>query len=201
MEPIERELWDSPARIHILGYLSHANDLGFDTDDPDIIRRAITAGTAQYERELSREASTSGLHESAVYYMATGDLVKIGTSINVVARLGAVGAERLLAMEPGDTKLESERHREFAATRNHGEWFRRSPELDAHIEQVRGRFLTITGLTVEEWFARHSPRPRRHTSWGSRPTPSPGGRDAEESPPPAELESAAPTSPTGRSSR
>jgi hypothetical protein len=73
-----------------------------------------------------------------VYYLRVGDQVKIGFSSDVRRRLRAYppGSE-LLAVEPGDKKLERRRHNEFfewlAAGR---EWFEPSAELLKHIQDV-----------------------------------------------------------------
>jgi hypothetical protein len=73
-----------------------------------------------------------------VYYLRVGDQIKIGFSSNVQRRLRAYppGSE-LLAVEPGDKKLERKRHNEFfewlAAGR---EWFEPSEELLQHTRDL-----------------------------------------------------------------
>ena len=74
---------------------------------------------------------------SVVYYMRIGNRVKIGTSTNLRDRLEAINPEELLALEAGDARLERRRHRQFAALRTHGEWFRLEGALRDHIEALR----------------------------------------------------------------
>lgn len=70
-----------------------------------------------------------------VYFAERGGLVKIGCSSNVLLRVSGLQA-RLLAIEPGGFARERELHGLFAAERHGGEWFRRSPALQAHIESL-----------------------------------------------------------------
>lgn len=78
------------------------------------------------------------LSQGWVYYLRVGDQIKIGFSTDVRRRLRSYppGSE-LLALEPGDKKLERRRHNEFfewlAAGR---EWFEPSDELLKHIQDV-----------------------------------------------------------------
>jgi hypothetical protein len=69
-----------------------------------------------------------------VYYLAYRDRVKIGTTANPRQRFAAIRHDDLLALERGDRGVERRRHEQFADLRWAGsEWFRRSPQLDAHI--------------------------------------------------------------------
>lgn len=85
---------------------------------------------------------------NVVYYIGVkGDgHVKIGTTKNLSSRLSALAGSRpdghlleVLATEPGSYDVEQSRHRQFAATRGHGEWFTVTPELQAHIDQLAAR--------------------------------------------------------------
>lgn len=81
-----------------------------------------------------------------VYFVERENLIKIGTTINLTRRLGAlnsgqtlapgmtVGPVALLGSEPGGRDHERELHARFAADRIEGtEWFRPSPQLRAYI--------------------------------------------------------------------
>ncbi len=72
-----------------------------------------------------------------VYYGAKGDLIKIGYSGQVRARMAHLGCE-LLATEPGGRELERRRHQQFATERvtPRQEWFRPTPTLLAHIRDL-----------------------------------------------------------------
>lgn len=71
---------------------------------------------------------------NVVYYLGYEDRIKIGTTANPRQRFSAIWHDELLALERGDRATERRRHEQFAAERFAGtEWFRRSPELLAHV--------------------------------------------------------------------
>lgn len=74
-----------------------------------------------------------------VYYLRYAERIKIGTSTRPRQRLAAIRHDELLAFELGGRTLEQQRHRQFAALREGGEWFRSAPELLAHVAALRCR--------------------------------------------------------------
>ncbi|WP_417503960.1 GIY-YIG nuclease family protein [Microbacterium sp.] len=72
-----------------------------------------------------------------VYYIRYDDRVKIGTSRRPRQRLASIRHQELLAFERGDRFVEQQRHREFAAIREGGEWFTLTPVLRAHVAALR----------------------------------------------------------------
>jgi hypothetical protein len=72
-----------------------------------------------------------------VYYLRYRQRVKIGTSATPRRRLTAIMHDELLAFEPGDQRLEQQRHREFADLREGGEWFTLTGPLTAHVDAIR----------------------------------------------------------------
>lgn len=72
-----------------------------------------------------------------VYYARYADRVKIGTSARPRQRLSRIRHHELLAFERGDRRLEQQRHREFAAIREGGEWFTLTGALEVHISVLR----------------------------------------------------------------
>lgn len=77
-----------------------------------------------------------------VYYLRRTDgCIKIGYTVSFPRRLsqlkGEHGELQVLATHTGDRACESNKHREFAATRVDGEWFRPTPELWSWILTVR----------------------------------------------------------------
>jgi hypothetical protein len=76
---------------------------------------------------------------SVVYFVRreVDGLVKIGTSINVNRRMSwlanGAGPVTLLGTVPGGFDRENHIHRVFHDSREHGEWFRPTPELLAYI--------------------------------------------------------------------
>lgn len=74
-----------------------------------------------------------------VYYLRYRRRVKIGTSATPRRRTAAIMHDELLAFEPGGRALEQQRHQEFAALREGGEWFTLADPLASHIAIVRER--------------------------------------------------------------
>ena len=76
-----------------------------------------------------------------VYYLQVGQLIKMGYSSNPRERLRQYPPESvLLAIEPGTLAIEKERLRQFSASLLWGnEWFDSTPELEAHIGQMKKR--------------------------------------------------------------
>lgn len=78
---------------------------------------------------------------SGVYFIRSGELVKIGTSTNVHARIAALRNMsslplELLAVAAGSYDEETAVHERFRHLRQHGEWFTATPELLAFIAEV-----------------------------------------------------------------
>ncbi len=77
-----------------------------------------------------------------LYFIRSGQYVKIGVSANPLGRLRQVQTgnpieAELLAVCPGGKDDEAAIHRAFQQHRVSGEWFRATPQLDALIEKVR----------------------------------------------------------------
>jgi len=80
-----------------------------------------------------------------VYFVQGAWLIKIGFASFPVERFASMltGCPiplSLLASTPGGPTLENYLHKRFAADRSHGEWFRRSPDLDAVIASAERQF-------------------------------------------------------------
>lgn len=71
-----------------------------------------------------------------VYYALRGGLIKIGTTQNVGARIRALKADHLMAIEPGSYDIERATHQRFDHLRKQGEWFRPGSDLLDHIEAL-----------------------------------------------------------------
>lgn len=94
------------------------------------VRIRSEPGTAEFEIEVknARSGIVTPKVVSWVYFVRSGDRVKIGVSRNPRSRLGElrIGSSRLLRLSyvtPGDISLERQLHREFGADRVTGEWF------------------------------------------------------------------------------
>lgn len=77
-----------------------------------------------------------------VYFIQSGELVKIGTSRDPrkrfqTLRLGSPAPLRLLACIPGGRPEERALHNRFARCRRHGEWFDATAELLEFIHSLR----------------------------------------------------------------
>lgn len=71
-----------------------------------------------------------------VYIVQHGNRIKIGFSKQVDIRLLAIPHERVLAIIPGDRRLEFALHAKFQSIRSTGEWFEAHPELIAFAENL-----------------------------------------------------------------
>lgn len=72
-----------------------------------------------------------------VYYLRYDRRVKIGTSTQPKRRLSRIRHDELLAFERGGRDVEQRRHREFAETREGGEWFTLDDRLGSHVGALR----------------------------------------------------------------
>ena len=83
------------------------------------------------------DGEVTRLRVDVVYYIRSGDRIKIGTSGNPRGRLAALPYEEVLAFERGDRMLERRRHEQFAAFRMpRSEWFHVHDALLAHVAEV-----------------------------------------------------------------
>ncbi|MGE7204945.1 GIY-YIG nuclease family protein [Sphingomonas sp. NPDC019816] len=109
--------------------------------------KCCTDKLAQIERLRSDEEARSVQPQSAtadrlVYFIGgTDGPVKIGSSANPSARLkevqtGSFRALSILAVCPGGFTQERVYHHRFADDRLHGEWFARTPALEAEIASL-----------------------------------------------------------------
>lgn len=78
---------------------------------------------------------------AGVYFVRSGNLIKIGTSTNVNARLAALRTMsalplELMAVAEGGYTEEGAVHQRFASLRQHGEWFTAAPELLAFVAEI-----------------------------------------------------------------
>lgn len=150
------ELARNPAWREIVAAAWELERLGFKLSDPGMWDRAVACGERDHadhqqwaaQSKARREISA---HDSVVYYMALGHLVKIGTSTNLTERSKALNPQGILAIEFGGYDRESARHKEFAEQHEHGEWFRNEGALAAHIQRLRTDVETATGQPFAEW--------------------------------------------------
>src|SRR5205809_237130 len=94
----------------------------------------------------NRDAVSTLTTPGHIYFIQaeSGGLVKIGWATCPKTRMAHMQAHGplkliLLHSEPGNGKEEKALHRQFAAERDHGEWFAPSPALMAEIQARRGR--------------------------------------------------------------
>jgi hypothetical protein len=88
--------------------------------------------------------TTKVRQQSVVYYVRESpEIIKIGTTINLINRLAAlrVDHDALMATEPGGRGLEQMRHKQFAHV-SLGKWerFRSEPDLLDHIAMLLAHF-------------------------------------------------------------
>lgn len=159
-----RERWMRASivvRQWVNDYMLTMLDLGEPIDDPMLERMLDAAERKERESaardgrepEIVRERIQPFTHAPVVYYMRMDRLVKIGTSSDLRTRVAAVMAQGVMAVEWGDRELERERHNQFVDLHSHLEWFRLASPLVDHIADLRERFETDHGVTVEQWLA------------------------------------------------
>lgn len=104
---------------------------------------------AAQERVEKAEAKRGNREGSVVYYARIGDYIKIGYTTRLRNRLRTLRADQLLAIEPGGSELEAQRHREFAAERIdlRRENFRASQRLLEHV------MATLDAHGLPQWAA------------------------------------------------
>jgi hypothetical protein len=81
----------------------------------------------------------------AVYFIQSGDHIKIGKSNNPWKRFdslqtGSPAPLKMLAIMPGDIETEEELHERFSELSVRGEWFRATSELIRFAAKVRREF-------------------------------------------------------------
>jgi len=97
---------------------------------------------SNYEAEKSAARSSKRpKRPSFVYFIECGDYIKIGYATSVRSRLSNLAIAtpfplKVLATIDGDKHTESTLHTRFADAFHKGEWFRRTPELLAFIDQI-----------------------------------------------------------------
>lgn len=78
----------------------------------------------------------AGMHTPVVYFMRSGELIKIGTSSNLRTRLNTLQPEEYLGCVAGSYPEEKQAHHAWKHLRVRGEWFRATPELLDWIRSV-----------------------------------------------------------------
>lgn len=76
-----------------------------------------------------------------VYFARSGDMMKIGCSIQPVERLKQIAEwvpfkTKLVATQPGAFDLESDLHAYFADSWSHLEWFHVTEKMEAYVSQI-----------------------------------------------------------------
>jgi hypothetical protein len=71
-----------------------------------------------------------------VYIIQHGNRIKIGFTTQPKRRLADLPHDKVLALIPGDRRLEYAFHQKFNSIRTSGEWFEAHPELIAFAENL-----------------------------------------------------------------
>jgi hypothetical protein len=106
-------------------------------DQDDLVRRVREA----HDREFPKGPRHP--EREQVYYVETGDCIKIGYTVNVRQRMGAMRLpiDAVLATEPGGMDLERIRHKQFAhLRRGRLEDFEPAEDLLSHVAMIRDHF-------------------------------------------------------------
>lgn len=104
--------------------------------DAEVIRDLVDKEDAERDERLALRGAMG-----VVYYMRFGNRVKIGFTSDIRTRVLAVPNDEVLAAEPGSYETERERHQQFSGSKIAAfkEWFGLTPDLIAHISEIRDR--------------------------------------------------------------
>jgi hypothetical protein len=96
--------------------------------------RANVKTAFDHASTLPRKASLTDQTVCRMYFIAGAGLIKIGISTNVTARFRAIRNSSPVPVEllghcRGSTATEGLMHSRFSGLRQHGEWFKDTPEL------------------------------------------------------------------------
>ncbi|MCW2785230.1 MAG: hypothetical protein JWP74_1747 [Marmoricola sp.] len=107
--------------------------------DSDPLRRLMAGLDDMDSRRERADKRAAKRGPGVIYYVLVGNLLKIGYSQSLQARLRTYPPSRkLLATEPGTFALESQRHAQFAHLLDSGrEWFRFEGDLVEHVKTIR----------------------------------------------------------------
>lgn len=123
---------DDPVFVKVLFSIGHLKKYGVEITE-DIIRNAVNLHRDTHAKKQLAKPSP----KAVVYYARLGNLVKIGTTVNLRNRMSNINPEELLITESGSTEVERNRHRQFQDLHVHGEWFRYEGALIEHVEELR----------------------------------------------------------------
>lgn len=163
LPPVLADLVDiqDPDLDYIVAAVEELRAAGLNVSDPAVFQVAVALGHKRArtapddtslqpatEARIAMSARVTAIHaylrerepEPVVYYMRTGLLCKIGITRNVAQRVVTLGAEEILAVEPGGRKLERFRHKQFAGLRSTREWFHYEGELIEHVHRLQRNF-------------------------------------------------------------
>lgn len=116
----------------------------FHPDDIARIRRdaASKPPMSQYLKDMYELLPTINSDQGIVYFVQSGEFVKIGHSKKWPARLSGLQTASptpltVLHVIAGSAAKEKALHRKFMRLKAHGEWFRKEAELAAYIEMLK----------------------------------------------------------------
>lgn len=140
---------DEPARDRILIELHRMQLAGVELDDRAVEiasligqyahRKAISNAMVALGDVPRSQKTATELDDRPrwVYYIRRGLLIKIGTTVNLETRFITLRPNEILAIEPGDERVERQRHQQFADLRHSGEYFHPGPALQEHVLALR----------------------------------------------------------------
>lgn len=119
-------------------------ELEYDSERIEQIEQEILEQSWRDEVIAQNSSMDLKTRPGMVYYLQVGEHIKIGFSSNVDERIKSYPPyAKLLAQHPGTVDTERFMHNRFFNSLAHGrEWFRPSPELTQHIEEVVTKYHT-----------------------------------------------------------
>jgi hypothetical protein len=143
--PVRESMKDygvSLCRDHLEGYCGVLKTIAQGEKAAETVTKAIESEMNEgrmvfpdpTEEDTERERMYAA--QSVVYYIRIGDVIKIGTTKNMKARMSQLIPDEILATEPGSGELENMRHKQFRHLRVRGERFRPEDDLLSHIRMI-----------------------------------------------------------------
>lgn len=120
-------------------YVYCAQRWGMKPDTADYYIRCAENKEAPHSPSAPTAKSTAKVE--CIYFLSSGDLIKIGFSDDVKRRINSIRHMSpipltLLGFIPDDQRKEHAIHKRFDYLRSHGEWFRKTPELERFVEKA-----------------------------------------------------------------
>ncbi len=139
LERVRQKLSENDIRMLAQGLINHYATLAYREGRADGKRDILEKQAKERARKVNQKVPAG--KPSCVYFIQSSAAIKIGTTINPMARLMALQTSQhepleIVALCEGGTDVEGEYHKRFARHRLSGEWFAPHPDILAEIARL-----------------------------------------------------------------